>query len=322
MQNENSYRAARTSLIWTRHGMPGIIEVRGTDIADFLNRMSTNQIKQLDKNQGIQTVLTNEKGRIIDCITLLNVGDQHLLLCSARNEDNVIQWMKKYIIMDDVKLSKSTQAYTAIALHGPQANQFLAQATGINTMGVALWHSFQASIAGSEALFLRIPPLAELGYLLLSKSESLISFFENQQEIPLADQSIMEILRIESGAGIYGKELSDQYNPLEAGLLHLISFRKGCYIGQEVIARLDSYNKVQKRILGLKSSELLTEGSKILCEDKEQGIITSSVYSIDYGNIALGYIRSEFAFPGSTVQVRDADGNILQAELSSIPFGE
>ena len=134
----------------------------------------------------------------------------------------------------------------------------------------------------------------------------------------------MESLRIEQGIPYIDKELSEQVNPLEAGIESQISFTKGCYIGQEVIARIDTYKKLQKKLAGfiVDSADAvpILDGSMIFQNDQEVGRVTSSTWS--YGlrrTIALGYIQT--TIESSLVQIRNHNFfKKIHAEISKLPF--
>ena len=127
---------------------------------------------------------------------------------------------------------------------------------------------------------------------------------------------------MEQGVPAPGRELSEDYNPLEAGLLKHISFNKGCYIGQEVIARLDTYKKVSKYLVGLSwdSPELPPAGASLTVDGKRSGVVTSAVGSERLGRgIGLGYVRKAHAEPGSMLTLEQG-GSEFEVRVESLPF--
>ena len=284
---------------WSLSGIPGIIKVKGHEVVDLVHRLSTNNCLQISDKLGKQTILTNEKGRILDIITLLQHKDHYLLLTSRDNEEVVIKWLKKYIIIEDITFSIITDEVDMITVHGSRSMDCISQLLHNQELHVPI-HSLLSSTENPNRIAIRCMPIHEMQFLIIdSKGNGLIDIFTSS-DIILFDKKRFEIERILSGMGMYGNELYDAYNPLEAGLLHLIDFKKGCYIGQEVIARLDSYNKVQKRIMGFVSEHSIPLQSTLLHDNTEIGIVTSS-HQLSNGSIGLAYIRSEFAFPDSTV---------------------
>ncbi|MFM7158158.1 MAG: YgfZ/GcvT domain-containing protein, partial [Bacteroidota bacterium] len=274
---------------WSLSGIPGIIKVKGHEVVDLVHRLSTNNCLQISDKLGKQTILTNEKGRIVDIITLLQHKDHYLLLTSRDNEEVVIKWLKKYIIIEDITFSIITDEVDMITVHGSRSMDCISQLLHNQELHVPI-HSLLSSTENPNRIAIRCMPIHEMQFLIIdSKGNGLIDIFTSS-DIILFDKERFEIERILSGMGIYGNELYDAYNPLEAGLLHLIDFKKGCYIGQEVIARLDSYNKVQKRIMGFISELSIPLQSTLLHDNTEIGIVTSS-HQLPNGSIGLAYIR-------------------------------
>ena len=123
----------------------------------------------------------------------------------------------------------------------------------------------------------------------------------------------------------YGKEITQDYNPLEANLGKYVSFTKGCYIGQEVLARIDSYNKLQKKLVGFimerdRGKGKVREGAQVYVNDEAVGKITSLVYSYGFQRlIALGYIKINHAVQGEKVEIR-YDGEVSSAMIVIPPF--
>jgi len=284
---------------WSKSGLPGIIKTTGDDIIDLIHRLSTNNCLNVTQHVGKQTILTNEKGRIIDIITILKRKEDYLMLTSSKNELQVIQWLKKFIIMEQIQFEIVTDEYDMITVHGAQSLDCISQLLNTHDLNIPI-HSMITSMDFPFRIAIRLMPIHELQFLVIDvKDTGLLNLFESSG-IAFFGESQFERERILSGMGKYGHELSESYNPLEAGLLHLIDFKKGCYIGQEVIARLDSYNKVQKRLMGFISQYPIVQDSIISIGAKEIGIVTSALQSTEY-TIGLAFIRSEQAFPDSVV---------------------
>jgi len=133
-----------------------------------------------------------------------------------------------------------------------------------------------------------------------------------------------EIYRIEKGIPDSPNELSATYNPHELDLLNMVDFKKGCYIGQEVIARLDTYDKVQKKLKGLSFGEKLRPGEKYTLfdsEGKEAGVVTSTTFSKKLDRaIGLGFVRRFYLEPGTKLSARSENSNPVQATVENLPF--
>ncbi len=319
----NGYMLVKNNVVYFENKQLQIALLKGKDSLDFINRISTNEVLSLKVSESIQTVLTSEKGRIIDVVTLLSLGNNEVLLVSSNNSlESTIRWIKKYVIMDDVSV-KQINTYTAFELHGPRSTDFANELFSLENYDFSFQNFSKHHESGS--LVFRIPSISEISLLLLIPTAQLDSE-DNLSMKKIIENSITfisefdrELLRIHAGLGKSPNELNENYNPLEAGLLHIINFKKGCYIGQEVIARLDSYNKVKQRIFGITSTVQINELDSIFVDSKEVGKVTSILKVNENCYDGLCYIRGEFAQNNLSVTVENENSKI-EATLKQIPF--
>ncbi len=303
---------------WSKNGIPSIIKAEGKEIIDLIHRLSTNGCLNLQIHMGKQTILTNEKGRIIDIITVIHRNDHTLILTSHGNEQHVISWLKKYIIMENIRFTTMKDDIEMVTIHGPESLDFVSQFIGSDLLTLPM-HSEMQSISHSNRFAIRTIPIHEMQFIIIDqKDNGLLDFFTNQSDIPELESEDWNRERILSGLGIYAHELSESYNPLEAGLLHLIDFKKGCYIGQEIIARLDSYNKVNKRLMGIYSESTFSEDDLLYIDEENIGIITSA-FSLNNITIGLGYVRFEHSYDETHIQIKH-QGDTIDAVLHILPL--
>jgi tRNA-modifying protein YgfZ len=309
----------------------GIIEIKGNDSLDFLHRISTNYVKNLPKEGIVNTVFASDKGRIIDFTTVINFEDYQLLVCSLENQPMVFGWMEKYIIADDVKIADVNGKYTVLELIGPQSDSFVTLICGNIVNGIKP-NTFKVINAEGMIFFL---------LKILDRNEKirfwLIANMENGQELVkymvenkgifnfnLIGENAYNIYRIEHGIPVAPNEINSDYNPHEARLLNVVDFKKGCYIGQEVIARLDAYDKVQKFLTGVIFSEPVDEKSKIILLDeneKEAGVVTSICYSLKLKTyIGLAYIKRAYTQEETILSAKNEEGNSVKATVKNLPF--
>jgi folate-binding protein YgfZ len=140
--------------------------------------------------------------------------------------------------------------------------------------------------------------------------------------VPVLGHDARELLRIEAGIPLFGRELGEDYNPLEAGLREAISFTKGCYIGQEVIARLNTYHKVQKHLVSMafQGSVAPPAGARLVVGGQDAGWVTSAIFSPVHGRVlALGYLRPPFVQKGTQVEVEVGNGTLARGEVVRAP---
>lgn len=307
-----SIEAARKSAAWVDHQSYTLLRLTGSDRIDLLHRLTTNDLRDVRPGYGKHTVLLTDKARIIDVIGILHDVDASYLLCSPGQNTTVIQWLRKYIIMDDVHVQDVSNVYEMIEVCGPRSSEAVDNLLGVSVGGFALDQWCTVPMDDSSVMVTRQPSACEVSYWLIAPSEAAnrIRSIIRQHADLLPEISGMdaEYMRVLAGMGKLGHEWTDAYNPLEAGLLHLTSFAKGCYIGQEVVARLDSYNKVKQRIMGLTSVAHIEVGARLLSNGTDVGVVTSCVSSFDGQSwLALGYVRGEHAHPNAPLEATMGD---------------
>jgi folate-binding protein YgfZ len=317
----------------------GRVVARGKDAIDLLHRMSTNDLKPLESTTGraALTVLTNEKARFIDAIKVVrDTGGDTLLLTSGGKEQEVIQWLDRYVIMEDAKFIPATELIAQLLLCGPLATTVLHHFS-TTTIAEDRGSVSDISIAGMPATILRAPSLAGSGWFVLMGAQFKEAIWDRlsadvlEMNGSLIDLALFDLLRIENATPIAPNEINDKHNPLETGFAtEAVSFTKGCYIGQEVIARLDAQQKVQRHLMRLEiampwadaQSELMNRAlplKLIAPEHVECGELTSYAASPAHQKvIGLGYVRSAFAKDGAAIGVAVNEAVVLPAVLHSI----
>ena len=236
-----------------------VIQMKGKESIDFLQRISSNDFTSFSDGKIQKTLFITDKGRIVDASWVIHRNDHLLLLVSNGLSEEIIPWLQKYIIMEDIELQNVSSQYE-ITLHFDRNNQY--------------YHSE----------YFGIPVAFELHDHTGTRAYSLPHEFD--------------AWRIENGIPIAKKELTQEFNPLELNLWDWISFTKGCYIGQEVIARLDTYQKIQRRLCKISSATILHEQELLLDElNNEIGKLTS-VLQQEGMWIGLAVVRSKHAVEG------------------------
>ena len=231
---------------------PGLIKCTGTDVLDLLQRMSTNNVSDLQDFQQTPTILTTENGRIIDILYLFSLNSSVYIICSPNNEDKVIYWLEKYTFMEDARFQSISPQNTFIQIAGPKARDLIKTAFESDSL-VTYNDVLTCKSKTIHAWAINLKINSNPTYLIItSNTEGAKTWklFTEFGAIPVGFQAF-EISRVLAGIPALGKEITEKTNPLEIGAIGAIDFAKGCYIGQEVIARLDTYKKVQKRLVVL-----------------------------------------------------------------------
>lgn len=332
------YQAALNGAALIDASGAGRIWMSDRDQAALLQRLSTNDVVKPKPGQGVQTVLTNHNGRIIDLLTVHKLEDRLLVVTSPQQRIAVYKLLRKNIFFNDkVKLEDASEALGQLQIFGPNSTSILEELSGQKLAELPLFGIVSAQIAGLDLWIARIKPIGEAGYALYAPREQLATLWQSLSEagaLPLGSAAFT-ILRVESGYGAYGRELSLEYIPLETGLHDAISFTKGCYVGQEIIARMDSRKRMAKQLRGLKLSAIpaleppipTDENSqagpqplgKLSVDGKEAGDLTSMVISPRFGPIALAYVRTAHVATGTQVAIANSD---VIATVVDLPFSE
>ncbi len=278
----------------------GVLIFKGKDRIDFLNRMSTNDLTSLQPFHYKKTVLTTDKGRIIDLITILNFKEHSIVITTENYEDKIIAHLDKYIIMDDVVIEKSGAGQSLVMLWGDNVKVKV-----VEVENLLLNEDNFFELSEKEYLFTDHLGFEKIIYLTDGiLVENIYEKYEGANHLSLEEY---ENLRISLGIAEGENEFNDLINPKECGLEKYISYTKGCYIGQEVIARLDAQGKIPKQMVKLSSISDLTKGDKINLDGKEVGIITSV-----NATTGLGFIRSTAI--DTAKEYEDTSGNKIQIE--------
>lgn len=263
----------------------GLVIAKGSESIDFLNRMSTNDLRKFGKDEFRKTVLTTDKGRIIDLINVVSSGNDVMIFTSEGFEDKVISHLEKYIIMDDVSLQKSDKNFRMISLFTEEPDKLSRE-----LFQSELTKGKVTALNNEDYLFSDDFMVRSLN--LLCSSENLDKYSSILKENHIMSPSGYNYFRIEAGIPEGANEFNENINPVECGLQKYISFKKGCYIGQEVIARLDSQSKIPKQMVKIIPDGQVYREDKILDDQNSECGFISSVAELNNKFLSLGFIRS------------------------------
>jgi aminomethyltransferase len=307
------YRAAHAAVVLAGRADLGRIRFSGKDAADLLHRLSTNSIKDLREGSGVATVLTTNKGRILDLVTLHRAPDTLFGLCAAGRVGAILDWIERFTFREVVTAEDWTASHRTLGLHGPHAAAVASRLFGATAAALPMHGVAAVSLGTAPVLLVRSFPLAGDSILMTVKAESeaeLRAAIQERAGEPIVEvgANLLEVLRIEAGLPAPGLELTEEHNPWEARLADAISLTKGCYVGQEVVARLNTYKKVARQLVRLTipaSTAPSAPGDPIRAASETIGAVTSSIVIPDGSGrtIALGYVRTGDATPGRSVEV-------------------
>ena len=312
----------------------GRLKLTGTDARDLLNRLSTNYIDPVGiPGSVVPTVLTSDRGRIVDLVQLAHCGDHQLLLTSPGRQDGVIAFLDKYTIMEDLEVADITPDTAMLTLTGPAAGAIGQQAAipaGVTAIALP---DDDGGDSDDDADGGRAPTCHFIAAD-ADAADALAAALRRAGAV-LIGAAAAETLRIIRRQPAYGAELGDAYNPLEAGLIGAIDFHKGCYIGQEVIARLDTYQKVQKRLVALRFDGISAgniPGARLVDDaGAPVGIVTSAAIGAEpdaagagaSAIVGLGYVRTAAAQIGARLRLQlaaDVGAGAATAQITHRPL--
>jgi aminomethyltransferase len=315
----NAYEAAHQGAVFIDRSNLGMLKITGETRLDLINRMSTQAVLGLQDGQGTATVLTTDIGRIIDRLILYATKDTVYCLTGENNNDNIARYLMRFVFfMDDFHI-EDLSAETAIwGVYGCRAAEMLNAhfgheiASGHEVAALPIHNWRQVDYQGTAVYLHRTDPIAGEGYFVMGHTDDkakIETALVKAGIVPINEESF-EYLRIESGQPRFGRELSTDYIPLEANLWDDVSFKKGCYTGQEIIARMESRGRMAKRLVKLKLDAPVTAGVELTANGKKAGQITSTADG-PRGPLALAYVKTAFLEEQTPLSAGDASAEIV-----------
>lgn len=308
----NGYEALYSSAAWLDVSFRGRILVAGKDRVRLIHAMCSNDIEGLTPGFGSYSFFLNAQGQI-QTDSHIYVSSDHLLLdCEPERGKLLLQHLEKFIIMDDVMLNDLTPRSTMIALEGPHVESLAAKIFGKKLPSRSPnSHSasenvqlFRSSISGQPGLWILIER---------TQKNRLIANLQEAGAVAATKESY-QVVRVENQVPRCGSDF-DNNLPQETQQLHGFSLTKGCYLGQEIVERINSRGHVNRLLVGieLESDSVPAKGSGILVEGKKVGQLTSPVFSPRAKRVfGFAILRRELALPGTNVQVEGLQGYVRQ----------
>lgn len=309
------YQALRQGAALQLRPDAGVLRLHDADRVDFLQRMTTNNIQALGAGRSCVTVLTSPTAKIVHVFTVVARADD-LLLLPARGETAALarHLRGQIFFMDKVQVEDLSAQYSRMRLLGPQALTALA-ATGMQKQSIddGDWQEQHGLLAVAQRQYdlpgfeMLIPP---------GKEKEIVTRLAAVHTVVLSGDEAYHARRVELGRPLPGAELVREYNPLEAGLAWACAENKGCYTGQEIIARQVTYDKVTRSLVGITGAELLEAGAALKAEGREVGTVTSVAFSpaLD-APIGLAIVKRPHDAAGAELQAGE-----LTVRVAALPL--
>ncbi|MEQ1947584.1 MAG: glycine cleavage T C-terminal barrel domain-containing protein [Bryobacteraceae bacterium] len=299
------YSALHEHAAWIDLSTRGKIRLTGDDRVRLLHAMTTQHIQQMSPGDGAYAFFLNAQGRILADAYVFCFEDHILLDTEPETRARIYEHLDRYIIADDVALEDATAQIVTLAIEGPDAGAVL------ESLGATLPSNDGAMEKWGEAWLARVSATGASGFRVFLAADAKQDFLTRLASLPggpLPQASAEEarIVRIENGHPRCGEEISDRFLVQETGQMHGIHFTKGCYLGQEIVERVRSRAQIHRvlRRLEIESSSgsLPEHGAKLKVGEAEAAEIASAVQSPATGKvIALAYVRTQFAEPGTEI---------------------
>jgi len=305
----------------------GRVLSRGRGLLELLHRLSTHAVVGLEGGEGRPTVLTTPKGRIVARLFVHHLGDSGVLLVGGPGSaQRIIEHLDKYTFSEETALSDVTAETCQLALVGPMAAEAL-DAAGFPRPEP--YHALRQSFEGTPIDVLGQDGLTGDGFSIVAPAPSggalwrALFLAVTKIDGRPAGEEAMEAYRILRGIPGPDTELNEDHNPLEAGLWDAVSFDKGCYVGQEVVARLNTYDKVSRALMGLELPEnaaVPAAGTPLYRDERDVGRISSATLPPGHDRpVALAYVTRRAVEPGIELHVGTPDAE-LRGTLIEPPF--
>jgi folate-binding protein YgfZ len=309
----SGYAAAREGAVLHDLRDRGVVAVTGPLRQKFLHGLLSNDVLTLLPGQGRRAALMDAKGHLLALMRVL-VGQTEVWLEVAGNRtDLALERLAFYRVAAPVRFQR--RPVEVLALLGPQARDLLAR-TGCEVPDLEPEAHVAGAVAGQPVLVARAGDMPAHGYVLHADSPAAAAAaaaLEAAGAVPVTEETL-DVLRIEDGRPWFGPDITEDNLLHETGLVREYhSPTKGCYVGQEVIARLDARGgNVNKRIRGLRLTATAEAGSKVMSEGKEVGRVTTAGLSPRLGPVAMGYVHRSRFEPGTHVEVDGAPAAVVR----------
>ncbi len=297
----------------------GLLLLTGAERGPYLHSLVTNKVEDLPPGTGRRAfLLTPTKGRVVADLLVCETGDALWLECAGDSAPVVLGQLNKYYFGQDVAFEERSDTWRALSLQGPESGAVL-ERVGATAPGPEPGSHAAARIAGAETRVMRWSDTGESGFHVWVPREA-------REEIRTAliaagaergDADAWTLLQIEAGIAAFGRELGEETIPLEAPVEDAMSFDKGCYPGQEVIARLHVRGRPARVLRGLRLEAPIASGATLDAPGKTAAAtVTASGVSPALGPVALAFVHRDHAEAGTRLTAADGSG----AEVVDLPM--
>ncbi|RPJ85717.1 MAG: aminomethyl transferase family protein [Acidobacteria bacterium] len=311
------YEAVRQSSGILDLGSRHKLKATGGDHLQFLHAMISNDVLGLGALQGRHGTLLRPTGKLVADFYYYRFPDHVFIDIAPSVADSFLQTVQKFIVMDDVSVEDVSENWGHLSVNGPKSGDLIRAV--LNTPGPDRPLGLvQVVWRGEVCWLIRKSELSDEGFEIMAPASSrddlrkeLVAPRQDFSPVVITTQ-VADLLRLERGVPVFGVDMNESNNPIEAGLDDAISLDKGCYVGQEVVSKATYVGGVSRylRSLSIATDQPVTAGAEVVVEEgKRVGHVTSSAFSPALGRtVALAYLKRDYAEPGRRLRIETEQG--------------
>ncbi len=285
----------------------GLLRVTGSDRVRFLNGMLTTDVAALGAGGACASLQLDRKGHVLALLTVLAFEERLDLDVTPGADAALAEILEKHLIADDVEIANLGAEHGMLSVEGPGSAEALrAIDVDVPEPGACA----ESDWRGAGYLWIGGGALTDSGVRAIAAPAS-IRALRDVLSLPLIESEQLEVMRVENLEPLLGVDVGERNFPQEARLESAVSFTKGCYIGQEIVARIASRGAVNRLLVQIALTAEAKPGDEIRVGDKSVGALTSAVVSPSLGPLALGYVKKAEAEPGTQLEVGGRSARVL-----------
>ncbi len=322
------HRAVRTRAGLFDVSHMGEFRVEGPDALAYLQYLVPNDVSKLAIHQALYTQLCLPDAGTIDDLLVYRLGEnQYMMVVNAGNIDKDFAWAEQQSRNFDVRLANQSDATGLLALQGPEAQTILQPLTEVDLSSIRYYHFEPGKVDGIDCIISRTGYTGEDGFELYCSSADVVKLWRavlaagKERGLLPAGLGARDTLRLEAGYCLYGHELDEATNPLEASLGWTIKLNKGEFIGHDALAKIKEQG-TKRKLVGIEMTErgVSRGGYGIFIDGQQIGALTSGAPSPTLNkNIGMGYVEAAYAVPGTPISI-DIRGKQTAAQIVALPF--
>ncbi len=326
---EAEYTAVREGVGIIDLSSRGKLRLSGKDHLKFLQGMLTNDVLKLKEGSGVYATILTVKGRMVSDMRVYRENESVLLDLEPGMNEKVKDLLTKFRLSYKADIEDITETTGLISVQGPYAAKLIALFIERELPPMDQYDFLQLQAIGLGLTIVSVNRTGEQGFDIYINNDGLELVWESlmskgkELDIKPVGYDALNTLRIEAGIPVYGVDMDENNIPIEAGLWDALDFEKGCYVGQEVVARIKWRGHVNWHLMGfaIEGSSAPEVGNEVFSGERKIGRITSSTLSPAFNKpLSLGYIRREFREEGTHVSINMGGNSQEQAEVRALPF--